>query len=42
VTQVVSHILNALAGLRQVHGDGVAQAMDGAPLNACYLGITRK
>src|SRR6266849_2486411 len=39
---MICHILNALAGLQEVHRKGVTQAVNGSAFNSCLLGIRRK
>jgi hypothetical protein len=39
VTQVIGHILNAAAGFYEVHGDRVAERMDGSAGNARRFGV---
>jgi len=39
VPYVICHVLNAPAGLQEVHDDGMSQAMDGSSLHACLLGL---
>jgi hypothetical protein len=42
MAEVVCHVRNSLPCFQQMHGDGVAQAANGAALNICFLGVVGK